>query len=267
MTLPYGPNTVKNCESSCHAHEIKFLWFDFCIRCAPTIDLVLLSHGDLAHCGLYPWAYSRWGLKAPAYTTLPVQAMGRIAVTEDVEGIRDEEEVIDEPPESPSVDEENAESGDEPLSAQDGKKKFIATVIEVQDAFDSCNTLRYSQPTHLQGKCTLVPTHLYLTFSGKCQGLTITPFNAGHTLGGTIWKIRSPSSGTIIYAVNVNHMRERHLDGTVLIRQAAGGIFEPLARPDLLITDADRTPVITSRRKDRDAALIGKLLSSNSIVI
>jgi cleavage and polyadenylation specificity factor subunit 2 len=54
-------------------------------------------------------------------------------------------------------------------------------------------------------------------------------------------------------------MRERHLDGTVLIRQAAGGIFEPLARPDLLITDADRTPVITSRRKDRDAALIGKL--------
>lgn len=113
---------------------------------------MLLSHGDLAHCGLYPWAYSRWGLKAPAYTTLPVQAMGRIAVTEDVEGIRDEEEVIDETPESPSLDEENAESGDGSLSAQDGKRKFIATVIEVQDAFDSCNTLRYSQPTHLQGE-------------------------------------------------------------------------------------------------------------------
>lgn len=77
--------------------------------------------------------------------------MGRIAVTEDVEGIREEEEVIDEPSESQSV-EENAESGDEPLSAQDSKRKFIATVIEVQDAFDSCNTLRYSQPTHLQGK-------------------------------------------------------------------------------------------------------------------
>lgn len=61
-----------------------------------------------------------------------------------------------------------------------------------------------------------------------------------------------------MYAVNMNHMRERHLDGTVLIRQAAGGIFEPLARPDLLITDADRAPVVTSRRKDRDAALIGR---------
>lgn len=51
-------------------------------------------------------------------------------------------------------------------------------------------------------------------------------------------------------------MRERHLDGTVLTR-ATGGIFEPLARPDLLITDAERVNAITSRRKDRDAALIG----------
>ena len=71
-----------------------------------------------------------------------------------------------------------------------------------------------------------------------------------------MWKIRSPSSGTILYAVNINHMRERHLDGTVL-RQAGGGVFEPLARPDLLITDAERTSVTTSRRKDRDEALIG----------
>lgn len=87
--------------------------------------------------------------------------------------------------------------------------------------------------------------------------MTITPFNAGHTLGGTIWKIRSPAVGTIVYAVNMNHMRERHLDGTVLISGAGGTVFESLARPDLLITDAGRANVIGSRRKDRDAALIG----------
>lgn len=92
---------------------------------------------------------------------------------------------------------------------------------------------------------------------GKCQGLTITPFNAGHTIGGTIWKIRSPSSGTILYAVNVNHMRERHLDGAVLISKSSGGVFEPLARPDLLITDAERTSVVNSKQRDRDVALIG----------
>jgi hypothetical protein len=118
--------------------------------------------------------------------------------------------------------------------------------------FDTLN------PPTFKVRSVLITHFLYLTnaFLGKCQGLTITPFNAGHTLGGTIWKIRSPSSGTILYAVNINHMRERHLDGTVLMRQA-GGVFEPLARPDLLITDAERASVTSSRRKDRDAALIG----------
>lgn len=62
--------------------------------------------------------------------------------------------------------------------------------------------------------------------------------------------------------MNMNHMRERHLDGTVLIRPGGGGVFEPLARPDLLITDAERTNVISSRRKDRDAALIDTITSA-----
>ncbi|TFK43712.1 beta-lactamase-like protein [Crucibulum laeve] len=236
-------------------------WEEYCQALrdiAPTIDLVLLSHGDLAHSGLYPYAYSRWGLKAPAYTTLPVQAMGRIAATEDVEGLRDEEDVGDEPEQKAVENTDGMDMGEpsepEPPKVKT-KGKYVATLIEVQDAFDAINTLRYSQPTHLQG---------------KCQGLTITPFNAGHTLGGTIWKIRSPSSGTIMYAVDINHMRERHLDGTVLMRQAAGGIFEPLTRPDLLITDAERASVTTSRRKDRDAALIDTItatLSSRSSLL
>ena len=55
-------------------------------------------------------------------------------------------------------------------------------------------------------------------------------------------------------------MKERHLDGTVLIKGGGGGsaVFEPLARPDLFITDADRALITVPRRKDRDAALLGK---------
>ncbi len=131
--------------------------------------------------------------------------------------------------------------------------RYIATLQEVHDAFDSVNVLRYSQPCHLQG--ILRPHPRYLRFltrylSGKCQGLTIIPFNAGHTLGGTIWKIRSPTAGRILYAVDMNHMHERNLDGTVLARQASagGGRFESLARPDLLVTDAERANVTTARR-------------------
>ncbi|KAK7054222.1 cleavage and polyadenylation specificity factor subunit 2 [Favolaschia claudopus] len=217
-------------------------------ECAPTVDLVLLSHGDLAHCGLYAYAYSRWNLKAPTYTSLPVQAMGRIATTEDIEGIRDEEDFGEDEP-VPVQDGDSVMDDSPPVIRDKLKGKYVATLNEVQEAFDSVNTLRYSQPTRLQG---------------KCQGLTITPFNAGHTVGGTIWKIRSPSSGTILYAVNVNHMRERHLDGAVLINKSTGGVFEPLARPDLLITDAERTAIINSKQRDRDVALIDTITSTLS---
>ncbi|KAE9410142.1 cleavage and polyadenylation specificity factor subunit [Gymnopus androsaceus JB14] len=238
------------------ANEEKGPWEEYCQslrECAPTVDLVLLSHGDLPHSGLYAYAHSRWGLKAPAYTTLPVQAMARIASVEEVEALRDEQDIGDqfEEGDDASVHSETEEEKAPKPTTKSGK--YVATLREVQDSFDSVNTLRYSQPAHLQG---------------KCQGLTITPFNAGHSVGGTIWKIRSPSSGTIMYCVDFNHMKERHLDGTVLLR--SGGIFEPLARPDLLITSADRASVISSRRKDRDVALIDTItttLSSRSSLL
>lgn len=56
----------------------------------------------------------------------------------------------------------------------------------------------------------------------------------------------------------MNHTKERHLDGTIILRPGGGGVFEGLARPDLLITDADRALVMTPRRKDRDTAFLGK---------
>lgn len=73
-----------------------------------------------------------------------------------------------------------------------------------------------------------------------------------------MWKIRSPSAGTITYAVNLNHLKERHLDGSVLTLSSGGGVFEPLARPDILITDAERALIVGSRRKERDGALLGR---------
>ena len=122
-----------------------------------------MSHGDLAHSGLYAYAYAHWGLRAPTYTTLPVQAMARIAATEDIEGIREEEDVGDEPPEAElSPPPEDAELLEDSSAPSDGSQvarkihpkmgKYVATVQEVHDAFDSVNVLRYSQPCHLQGQ-------------------------------------------------------------------------------------------------------------------
>lgn len=100
--------------------------------------------------------------------------MARVAATEDVEGVRDEEavEVKAANTENEQQEDVTMANGDEngvtnsedaaevemrsasPLKAgtsPSGKHKYVATVQEVHEAFDSVNGLRYSQPCHLQG--------------------------------------------------------------------------------------------------------------------
>ncbi|XP_051121439.1 cleavage and polyadenylation specificity factor subunit 2 isoform X2 [Andrographis paniculata] len=64
--------------------------------------------------------------------------------------------------------------------------------------------------------------------SGKGEGIVIAPHAAGHLLGGTVWKITKDGED-VIYAVDFNHRKERHLNGTVL---------ESFVRPAVLITDS-----------------------------
>jgi cleavage and polyadenylation specificity factor subunit 2 len=86
--------------------------------------------------------------------------MARIAATEDVEGVRDEENLEDDPVVGTDMlmdaeDHSGAEDADTERHAsarpETRKRKYVATVQEVHDAFDSLNVLRYSQPCHLQG--------------------------------------------------------------------------------------------------------------------
>ncbi|KAG9118397.1 hypothetical protein FRC07_007107, partial [Ceratobasidium sp. 392] len=248
-------NTSSEPTDASEKQPVEPSWVAYCDELAvqaQTVDLVLLSHGDIAHVGLFPYAHARHGLRAPAYASLPVQAMGRTAVLDNIESVRAEEAVE----ESPTLDAALATGLDVALPTfgappDPSKQRKIATIKEVNDAFDSIHSKR--NPI------------------GKCQGITITPFSAGHTIGGTIWKIRSPSAGTVVYGVNLNHTKERHLDGTVLLKGGAGGgVLESLSRPDVLITDAERTLVVSARRKDRDAALLDavtNVLQSNHSVL
>lgn len=128
-------------------------------RCSvcQSVDLVLLSHADLQHCGLYPYAFSHWNLRAPAYCTYPVQAMGRVAVLDEIETMRAEQsfaetDAANDPDRS---GEQAADDNDMAVSTRE-RVKYVATKKEVHDAFDSLVTTRYSQPTHLQGACRLV---------------------------------------------------------------------------------------------------------------
>ncbi|CAG8500288.1 3142_t:CDS:2 [Acaulospora colombiana] len=98
--------------------------------------------------------------------------------------------------------------------------------------------------------------------SGKCKGITITAYAAGHTIGGTIWKIKKDNE-EIVYAVDYNHKKERHLDGTVL--HINGVVLDALSRPSLMITDAYNSLIIHPARKHRDAALFGNNNNNDDI--
>lgn len=73
-------------------------------------------------------------------------------------------------------------------------------------------------------------------------------------VGGTIWKIYKTGEENIVYAVDFNHKKERHLNGSDL---------EKLGRPSLLILDCFNASYSQPRRRARDEALISKLLIYN----
>lgn len=111
----------------------------------------------------------------------------------------------------------------------------LFTLDDVDTAFANSIQLKYQQ--HYQ-------------LAGKGEGMTITPYAAGHLLGGTIWKITKDTE-EIIYAVDFNHRKERHLNKTVL---------ENFVRPAVLITDAYNALNNQPQRKQRDQEFIDMIL-------
>ncbi|XP_074663107.1 cleavage and polyadenylation specificity factor subunit 2-like [Tubulanus polymorphus] len=114
----------------------------------------------------------------------------------------------------------------------------VFTLDDVDAAFDKIIQLKYSQT---------------VTLRGKGQGLQITPISAGHMIGGTIWKIVKDGEEEIIYAVDYNHKKERHLNGCDL---------ESISRPSLLITDALNITYQQARRRNRDEQLMTNILQT-----
>ena len=108
----------------------------------------------------------------------------------------------------------------------------LFSLADVDTAWDNFVQLRYQQSVSL---------------SGKAEGITVSPLNAGHMIGGALWKITKDSE-EIVYAVDYNHAQDRHLDGTVLV---------DLPRPNILITDAYTAldPPMTGGRKAREGRL------------
>ncbi|KAG1652144.1 Cleavage and polyadenylation specificity factor subunit 2 [Nymphon striatum] len=115
----------------------------------------------------------------------------------------------------------------------------LFTLDDVDAAFDKIFQLKYNQTVRMKG---------------KGHGISITPMAAGHMIGGTIWRIVKDGEEDIVYAVDYNHKKERHLNGC--------SIESTITRPSLLIHDAYSASKTQVRRRLRDEQLMTNILKT-----
>jgi len=106
------------------------------------------------------------------------------------------------------------------------------TLDDVEQAFRRVTAVKHTERQEL---------------GGSGQGISVTPWPSGRTLGGSVWQIQKGSED-LIYAVDCNMQRERLCPGTHLAK------FE---RPALLVTDSFNAQysLQDSERKSRDKEL------------
>ena len=144
---------------------------------------------------------------------------------------------------------------DIPLS--DGSQSNILaqapSAQEIERYFSLITPLKYSQPhqpTASQG-------------SPPLEGLILTAYNSGHTVGGTIWHIQHGME-SVVYAVDWNQVRENVIGGAAWFGGIGGSeVIEQLRKPTALICSSrgGLEVAIGGGRKKRDDLLVDNIRS------
>ncbi|EWC46685.1 hypothetical protein DRE_04172 [Drechslerella stenobrocha 248] len=198
-------------------------------RHAPTVSLILLTHPTLDHIGAYAHccAHVPGFVRIPVYCTYPVANLGRSLL---------QDAYLSTPliatTYPPATDSSPAVLLNPP------------SPDDIDRYFDAFNALKYSQPFSFP--------------SPPLSGLTITAYRAGHTLGGTIWRIQhSHSAENILYAVSWNHSRDAHLSSAAFL-PGPTGVSEEFLNPTAIICSPHNSlpGAIATPRRRRDELLL-----------
>jgi cleavage and polyadenylation specificity factor subunit 2 len=221
-----------------------------------TISLILLTHPTLSHLGAFAHCCKHIPLFAsiPVYATTPVISLGRTLLQDLYASAAHRASIVP------------ASALAESLSKSQIPTSFLVqppTADDIASYFSLINPLKYSQPHQP------IPS----PFSPPLQGLTVTAYNAGHTLGGTIWHLQHGLE-SIVYAVDWNQAKENVLSGAAWLGGAGGGaeVIEQLRRPTAMVCStkgADRSHLSGGRKKRDDAllALINQTISNGGTVL
>jgi cleavage and polyadenylation specificity factor subunit 2 len=211
----------------------------------PTLSFILLTHATTAHLGAFAHCCKHVPLfsRIPVYATEPVIALGRTLL----------QDVYSSTPLAASILPLSALS-DSGFSYSSTKREGPSILLqppthtEIAGYFNLIHPLKYSQPHE----------PLPSPFSPPLNGLTITAYSAGHTLGGTIWHILSGLE-SIVYAVDWNLAGEHVLSGAAWLGSAgASEVIEGLRRPTALVCSSrgSQRVALAGGRKKRDELLL-----------
>lgn len=212
-----------------------------------TISLILLTHATVGHLAAFAYCCKNFPrfTNIPIYATRPVSDLGRALL----------QDLYESTPLAATTIAEDAltETAFTPAQKATAAQKLLLqapTSEELARYFSLIQPLKYSQP------------HQPLPTPGTppLNGLTITAYNSGRTLGGTMWHIQHGLE-SIVYAVDWNLARENVFSGAAWLGGAGGGgadVIEQLRKPTALICSsrgAEKTAQAGGRAK-RDEQLI-----------
>ncbi|KAH7383117.1 beta-lactamase-like protein [Cadophora sp. MPI-SDFR-AT-0126] len=223
----------------------------------PTLSIILLTHATVAHLAAFAHCCKHFPLfsRIPVYATLPVISLGRTLL----------QDLYASTPLSATIIPASALSEASYSYSQTVSSNKDANILlqppsseEIASYFALIHPLKYSQPHQP------IPS----PSSPPLNGLTITAYNAGHTLGGTIWHIQHGLE-SIVHAVDWNQARENVLAGAAWLGGAGAGgaeVIEQLRKPTALICSSrggERNALPGGRAK-RDELLLEMIKSSVS---
>ncbi|RMZ80531.1 hypothetical protein DV737_g2884, partial [Chaetothyriales sp. CBS 132003] len=215
---------------------------------ASSLSFILLTHATVSHLGAFAHCCKHvpYFAQIPIYATSPVIAFGR-TLLQDLYSSTPLAATFIPPSASP-------EDGTTDDSRRTSILRQAPTNEEINKYFSLITPLKYSQP--------LQPTASQ--FSASLEGLTLTAYNSGHTLGGTIWHIMHGME-SIVYAVDWSQARENVIAGAAWFGGVGGAeVIEQLRKPTALVCSSvggDKI-ALAGGRKAKDEALLGHIKST-----
>jgi cleavage and polyadenylation specificity factor subunit 2 len=226
-----------------------------CCRQVPTLSIILLTHATVAHLAAFAHCCKHFPLftRIPIYATTPVISLGRTLLQDIYTSTPLASTII-----PPAALFEASYSYSQSISTDSNPNILLQppTGAEIAGYFSLIHPLKYSQPHQ----------PLPSPFSPPLNGLTITAYNAGHTLGGTLWHIQHGLE-SIVYAVDWNQARENVFAGAAWLGGAGAGgaeVIEQLRKPTALISSSrggERVALQGGRAK-RDELLLDMIKST-----